>query len=318
MEEAKIVFMANVIQIILLVLLLIHNPALLYEEPKSWCYILQDIDPYMTDYLGCKILVTDYSMDGTNETAYSREEIEYVKSQGIKIYAYLSIGEAEDYRFYWNDTWNHNPPYWILDENPEWPGNYLILYWVDEWRNILARYIDIIISQGFNGLYLDRIDSFEYLTRYGYRVEYTSREMYRLIKWIRQYIGNDMEIILQNGEEIIRYYGNITSFIDAWAVEDLFYMGLKPLDRNESLYRIDLLKDVINRGKEVLVVDYVYNGLDMYPVYDFHLKSRIYGFIPYAASYDRDLDEIIRIYGVQPETNIFYLVEKYSESVYRF
>lgn len=32
----------------------------------------------------------------------------------------MSIGEAEDYRFYWQNTWKNNKPDWLLTENPQW------------------------------------------------------------------------------------------------------------------------------------------------------------------------------------------------------
>ncbi len=49
-----------------------------------------------------------------------------IKSSGGKrlVICYMSIGEAEDYRFYWNSDWNKNKPEWIEKENPDWKGNY--------------------------------------------------------------------------------------------------------------------------------------------------------------------------------------------------
>jgi len=82
------------------------------------------------------------------------------------ILAYMSIGEAEDYRFYWQADWKENPPEWLLTENSRWEGNYLVEYWNNEWKSIIYgsenAYFDRIIASGFDGVYLDIIEAFEY------------------------------------------------------------------------------------------------------------------------------------------------------------
>ena len=53
-----------------------------------------------------------------------------------------------------------------FSENPAWRGNYKVRYWDAGWRAILfgspGSYLDQIISRGFDGVYLDIIDAFEY------------------------------------------------------------------------------------------------------------------------------------------------------------
>jgi cysteinyl-tRNA synthetase len=82
------------------------------------------------------------------------------------VIAYMSIGEAEDYRYYWLDDWSTQPPSWLSEENPEWPGNYKVEYWDEEWQSVIfgndSSYIKRIIDAGFDGVYLDIIDAFEY------------------------------------------------------------------------------------------------------------------------------------------------------------
>ena len=79
---------------------------------------------------------------------------------------YLSIGEAEDYRYYWDSSWDASPPAWLAEENPLWPGNHKVEYWDPAWQAILYgsedSYLDRIIAAGFDGVYLDIIDAYEY------------------------------------------------------------------------------------------------------------------------------------------------------------
>lgn len=81
------------------------------------------------------------------------------------VICYMSIGEAEDYRWYWKDTWNKNPPAFMCPENPEWEGNYKVKYWYPSWQEIICGkdgYLSKIVNAGFDGVYLDIIDAFEY------------------------------------------------------------------------------------------------------------------------------------------------------------
>jgi len=105
-----------------------------------------------------------------NETAYTQAEIEQLKTKqnGGKrfVVCYMSIGEAEDYRYYWQEAWNSSKPDWLEAENPDWEGNYKVKYWETEWQNVIFgndnSYLKKILDVGFDGTYLDIIDGFEY------------------------------------------------------------------------------------------------------------------------------------------------------------
>jgi cysteinyl-tRNA synthetase, unknown class len=81
------------------------------------------------------------------------------------VICYMSIGEAEDYRWYWQPSWTFDPPPWLGRENPDWPGNYKVRYWDPEWQSIIFgspdAYLDRILAAGFDGVYLDIINAFE-------------------------------------------------------------------------------------------------------------------------------------------------------------
>jgi cysteinyl-tRNA synthetase len=142
------------------------------DEVAEFIYILQH-DESLTrsrflDSLGSRgfdLIVMDHA---DNDGLYTTSEIATLKQEsGAIILAYMSIGEAEDYRFYWKEEWSskRNRPDWIEGENPDWEGNYLVRYWEDAWKQIIfgtdSSYLDIIISQGFDGVYLDKIDAYE-------------------------------------------------------------------------------------------------------------------------------------------------------------
>lgn len=103
-------------------------------------------------------------------TPYSKSMIQQLKTKpnGSRrlVLAYMSIGEAEDYRFYWNPSWKQEQPEWLDKENKNWPGNFKVKYWKKDWQNIIYgntdSYLDRIVATGYDGVYLDIIDAFEY------------------------------------------------------------------------------------------------------------------------------------------------------------
>ncbi|MCF6242057.1 MAG: endo alpha-1,4 polygalactosaminidase [Bacteroidales bacterium] len=113
------------------------------------------------------VILIDYAF---NEDAFTKDEINSlkVKNNGGKrlIISYMSIGEAETYRYYWQNDWKPGKPEWLDKENPDWAGNYKVRYWNSEWQQIIYgndnSYLKKIIDAGFDGVYLDIIDAFEY------------------------------------------------------------------------------------------------------------------------------------------------------------
>jgi cysteinyl-tRNA synthetase len=105
-----------------------------------------------------------------DNTALTNDEISSLKIKqngGTRlVICYMSIGEAEDYRYYWQEGWNTAPPVWLAEENPGWRGNYKVRYWDHEWQNLIVgdagSYLGKILTAGFDGAYLDLIDAFEY------------------------------------------------------------------------------------------------------------------------------------------------------------
>ena len=117
------------------------------------------------------ILITDlFFNDGTAFTTAEVERLKHKANGGKRlVICYMSIGEAEDYRYYWQSEWKRHKPAWLARENPSWPGNYKVRYWDPAWQEIICgsgdSYLNRILAAGFDGVYLDIIDAFEYFER---------------------------------------------------------------------------------------------------------------------------------------------------------
>ena len=111
-------------------------------------------------------IIMDYFYNGEAFTAAQIDSLKQKSNGGRRLLiCYMSIGEAENYRYYWQSDWKIGNPTFIAKENPDWAGNYTVKYWEPEWQSIIFgndnSYLKKILDAGFDGVYLDIIDAFE-------------------------------------------------------------------------------------------------------------------------------------------------------------
>ena len=153
------------------------------------------------------------------------------------ILAYLSIGEAEDYRPYWQRSWKANPPSWLGPENPDWPGNYEVRYWDPLWQRLILGTpeapLDRIVAEGYDGVYLDIVDGFEFWEERG---QADARP--RMIDWVRTIANHARSqrpsflVVPQNAEALAREPGYLP-LVDAIGREDLYFDGDRSQPRDD-------------------------------------------------------------------------------------
>jgi cysteinyl-tRNA synthetase len=112
------------------------------------------------------LILIDLFYDDVSLTASDIASLKTKANGGSRlVIAYMSIGEAENYRYYWQNIWKTERPAWLKKQNPDWPGCYLVEYWNDDWQAIIygndQSYLKKILTAGFDGVYLDLIDSYE-------------------------------------------------------------------------------------------------------------------------------------------------------------
>ena len=143
-------------------------------DAKNFLYLIDSGNYAAKQDFITAVSATDYDliiMDlFHNDQAYTSAEIGQLKAKrsgGARlVICYMSIGEAEDYRWYWDASWTPGSPDWLKEENPEWEGNYAVEYWQSGWQSVICgndgSYVKKILDAGFDGVYLDKIDAFEY------------------------------------------------------------------------------------------------------------------------------------------------------------
>lgn len=216
--------------------------------------------------------------------------------QGTHCIGYVSLGEAEDYRFYWKDIKGSD---FIIEENENWEGNYYIDPRSDEWKDMfINRLIPKVLNRGYDGLFLDTLDTAEYLEwKYPGRFAGSVNAMVGLVRAIRERYP-DIIIVSNNGYPILY---DIAPYIDVALVEDLYTTydfdkktyGLQDPAETEDNRR--LLSDISRRFDiPILTLDYVQPG-DSERKHMIEQRSRRDGFYPYIADIDlKNLPEQIR------------------------
>lgn len=176
--------------------------------------------------------------------------------------SYLSIGEAEDSRPWWVACCATQRPAWLTEKTQGWPGNYLVRFWQPEWRAHAEQRLAEIVDAGFDGVYLDRVDSWEEMA--GEQAS-ARADMMALVKHLAAFAKSkraDFLVFVQNGEELLQDTAYAAA-IDGIAKEDLFFGADHSGQRNpagmikNSQRLLDRLR---RRGKPVFVVEYLPAG----------------------------------------------------------
>ncbi len=114
------------------------------------------------------LVLIDLFFDGI---AFTPAEIQQLKTKdngGQRlVIAYLNIGSAENYRYYWQSGWRKGSPSWIKKNYEGYPDEFWVEFWHPDWQSIIYgnnnSYVKKIIDAGFDGAYLDNVEVYYFL-----------------------------------------------------------------------------------------------------------------------------------------------------------
>jgi cysteinyl-tRNA synthetase, unknown class len=82
------------------------------------------------------------------------------------VLAYMDIGSAASYHYYWRPNWREGSPFWISAPQRDDPDRYNVEYWREEWKQIIAgdtnSYVYGLIAQGFDGVIIDGLEAYKF------------------------------------------------------------------------------------------------------------------------------------------------------------
>ena len=197
-------------------------------------YQLQNASFAQLSATGFRVAVID-----PDDSRLAAAEIAHLtKAQGKLLYAYTSIGEAENYRDYWGADWTSRKPGFLLGENPDWSGNFRVKFWDPAWQAIVYDRIDALLAKGYSGAYLDIVDGYsvsEVIAAYPGSAQALRQEMIDFVIGISTHakaVNPNFAIIPQNAVGLVGASGDSPArgpnmayldAIDGLGVEDLWF-----------------------------------------------------------------------------------------------
>lgn len=212
------------------------------SDIEHWLYLIDvDLENETVEAIGSSdhdMVVLDFIPSESENTDYPMAEVVDLLHDANRpklVLAYIDIGQAEDYRTYWQASWEVGDPDWIVALDPDgWEGNFPVAYWRPEWQAIWLGN-EGIISQirdaGFDGIYLDWVEAYD-----DENVAAVARAdgvdpAAEMADWVRALAetGRDGEpgflVVAQNAAELALDRPGYSAAIDAVAQEQVWFDG---------------------------------------------------------------------------------------------
>lgn len=269
-REIKLKFLKGLTGLLVLFANLSFAPcAQAVSQPQSICFYYNEVDS-VRELMNYERVVLDPAQ-------VTSLQLKTLKDLGIRVYAYLSVGEMDD-----------EVPEKLQDavktENEEW-GSAVMDVSAKSWSDHLLTSARSLKKRGFDGLFLDTLDSFNVYADSDTDADYHLSQVKALRDLVTELHALMPRLILNRGFEIL----DALSFKpDAVAFESLFqgysasdesYHEVSEDDRAWLLSRVNPIKE---KGIEIIAVDYLpEDDLDARIV----LSQKILdaGFTPYVA-----------------------------------
>jgi len=103
-----------------------------------------------------------------NDIELTKKDVEQlkIKANGGKrlVISYMNIGSAENYRYYWKDSWRLHHPLWLKKPYEGYEDEIWVKFWKQDWQDIILgndnSYTKKIINASFDGVYLDNVEAY--------------------------------------------------------------------------------------------------------------------------------------------------------------
>ncbi len=108
------------------------------------------------------IVVVDAFYDGNQPLTADEVHRLKFKELGARrlALAWMDVGHAADYRYYWENDWRVGSPSWIVARHDDRPGVFAVEYWHPRWKSIMGVYFRSLMDLGFDGVFLNGSDSY--------------------------------------------------------------------------------------------------------------------------------------------------------------
>ncbi|TET49410.1 MAG: hypothetical protein E3J64_09725, partial [Anaerolineales bacterium] len=214
---------------------------LLLTDVTHWLYLLDvDLDEQLVGRITASdhdLVVLDFVPSQEGEASFPMAQVVaelHAAPRPKLVLAYISIGEAEDYRTYWQAGWHVGSPEWIAGDDPDgWSGDFPVAYWHEGWQEIWlgdGGYLSAIVEAGFDGIYLDWVEAYSEESVVALAANDRVDPLEEMIRWVTDIAAfcrtqrDGFIVVAQNGAELAEgedYF----SIVDGLAQEHIWFDG---------------------------------------------------------------------------------------------
>jgi cysteinyl-tRNA synthetase len=284
------------------------------SNAKTWMYLIQKLDePGKVESLSATeypfvVVEPNFTNKGQEDFDVRGmvEKLRFTPSGKRRlVIAYIDIGEAENYRSYWKNSWieptkskTGEPSFLVAPDPDGWSGNFPVLFWDNEWQSLWVGeegFIQQLAEIGFDGVYLDWVEDYafdpvsEAAQKAGKNPAQEMVEFIRRIRRVARQITPDFLLIGQNAPGLLMEAPDYAQVIDGAGFEDIWFKGLAdaewndprggdiPTDPKETETRVKQATKFLEQDISVFTIDYSLKPDVAAQVYR---DSRSYGFVP--------------------------------------
>lgn len=227
-------------------------------------------------------------------------ELTALKQEGAKAIAYVSIGEISPTRKWYKEVDRS----WVLGKNNIWDSEVMDLN-NEAWHSfIIDRLVTPLYEQGYQGIFLDTLDSFNLFAKDEESQQRQIKGLTRLLSQIREK-HPEIKLFANRGFEIMSQVGQLfdavvaESLYASWDNTKKIYKNVKSEDSQWLLGKLKQLQEEL--ALSIIIIDYVAPS-DVEEAKKVAEKIKEQGFIPWIAA--PALDNV-GVGAIKPAINTF-------------
>jgi len=276
------------------------SPAHAQEASSSIAFYYGPVDSVRELLSYARVVVTP--------TQISNRQLTQLHKAGVQVYAYLSVGE-------WDNTLGEVPANSVvLTQNTDWNASVMDLQH-PAWRDYLLGEAQTLLTEGFDGLFLDTLDSYMLAQLSASGLTAQQSALIDIVNALSQDGPNDTEIelILNRGFELI---GQLAfqpqavvaeSMINGYNAANNSYVTRTPAD---TQWVSDRIREVQAQGIEAIIIDYLPSDRHQERI-DAARHLVDLGFTPYIANGVLTDVGVSTVYPVPRRVLVFYNGDQY-------
>jgi cysteinyl-tRNA synthetase len=145
------------------------------NEAQNYLYLISTDNYSSKQEMIDAIAATDFDLILIDlffeDNAFTSDQIDQMRTKpngaARLVIAYMNIGSAEKFRYYWKSNWGLHHPLWIRRKYEGYDDEFWVKFWKKSWEEIIYgnddSYTKRILNAGFDGVYLDNVEAYYFL-----------------------------------------------------------------------------------------------------------------------------------------------------------